>query len=196
MRYQKVMPPQKGTKSSKVKLICAFGAILWLAPFGLCASSNPPQPQDLPIEVFQVLELPLSVHEALLVKTDKGYLLKLSLGNSSELKLIGLRYSLVTIDSKNRVQFRVNRTEGFSLSPYASRSVTFKTPIKFKSKGERLVLMLEQVVSHESIWEVVKAKEAFEAYARGDYSVMPVVLRVANQVDVPPLAPRPSRLRY
>ncbi len=46
-------------------------------------------------------------------------------------------------------------------------------------------LMLEQVVSRESIWEVVKAKEAFEAYARGDYSVMPVVLRVANQVDAP-----------
>ncbi len=27
------------------------------------------------------------------------------------------------------------------------------------------MLMLEQVISRESIWEVVKAKEAFEAYA-------------------------------
>jgi hypothetical protein len=45
---------------------------------------------------------------------------------------------------------------------------------------------VEQVVSREAIWEVIKAKEAFEAYARGDYSVVPVVLRVANQVDSPP----------
>ena len=27
---------------------------------------------NLPIEIFQVLDLPVSVHEALLVKTDKG----------------------------------------------------------------------------------------------------------------------------
>ena len=194
MRYQEVMRPHTGTKGSKEKIICAFGAFLWLfffAPLRICASNN------LPVEVFQVLELPLSVHEALLVKSDKGYFLKLSLANSSELKMIGLRYAIVTIDSENRVKFRVNRTEGFSIPPYATKSLTFKTPIKFKSNGERLVLMLEQVVSRESIWEVIKAKEAFEAYARGDYSVRPVVLHVPNYVDVPPF---PSsfvpRLKY
>jgi hypothetical protein len=192
MRYQEVIQPQKGTKSSKGRIICAFCAFLWLsafAPLRLCANNNPPQ--DLSIEVFQVLELPLNVHEALLVKTDKGYLLKLALANSSELKIIGLRYSLVTIDSENKLRFRVNRTEGFSIAPYATKTVTFKTPIKFKSNGERLVLMVEQVISRESIWEVVKAKDAFDAYAKGDYSVMPAVLRVANQVDAPVLTPRP-----
>ena len=75
--------------------------------------------------------------------------------------MIGLRYSLVSIDSENKVRFRVNRTEGFSISPYATKNLTFKTPIRFKSNGERLVLMLEQVISRESIWEVVKAKEAW-----------------------------------
>ena len=49
--------------------------------------------------------------------------------------------------------------------------------------------MVEQVISREWIWEVVKAKDALEAYARGDYSVMPAVLRVANQVDAP-MTPR------
>ena len=148
------------------------------------------QKSDLPVEVFQVLELPLNVHEASLVKSDKGYLLKLYVANSSELKIIGLRYSLVTINVENKAQIRVNRTEGFSIPAYASKSLTFKSPIKFKSKdGERLVLMLEQVVSRESIWEVVKAKEAIEAYARGDYSIMPAVMRVSNQVDAP-LTPR------
>ena len=178
------MQPQKGTKISKQKIICGICAILWVS---LCTPLHAlPPTQDVSVEVFQVFELPVNVHEALLVKSDKGYLLKLSLANSSEVKIIGLRYSIVSINSENEVRFRVNRTEGFSISPYAVKSLTFKTPIKFKPNGERLILMIEQVISRESIWEVVKAKEALEAYARGDYSVMPAVLRVANQVDVPP----------
>lgn len=143
--------------------------------------------KDFPIEVFQVLDLPLTVHEAALVKSDKGYVLKLCVANSTELKIIGVRYSLITITSDSKPQIRVNRTEGFSLKPYATKSLSFNTPIKLKPKdGEQLVLMLEQVVSRESIWEVVKAKDALEAYARGDYSVMPVVMRVSNAVDSPP----------
>ncbi|HEX5886303.1 MAG TPA: hypothetical protein VFY67_17305, partial [Pyrinomonadaceae bacterium] len=142
------------------------------------AFAPPQQRAELAIEVFQVLDLPLTVHQASLVKSEKGYFLKLSLANSSEQKIIGLRYALATIASTNKASPLVNRTEGFSMPPYAAESLTFKTPIKFKSKGgERLVLMLEQVISRESIWEVVKAKEAFDAYAKGDYSVLPVVLR-------------------
>ena len=171
------------TKAQKAKII-SFCAFLWLF---LCEPLRANPAQDLTIEVFQVLDLPLNVHEALLVKSDKGsgYFLQLSLANSSELKMIGLRYSIASIDSENKVRFRINRTEGFSISPYKTKSLTFKTPIRFKSNGERLVLMIEQVISRESIWEVVKAKDALDAYARGDYSVIPVVLRVANQVDAP-----------
>lgn len=162
------------------------------APLRARAQNN----STLSVEVFPVLELPLTVHEASLVKTDKGYFLKISLGNSADVAIIGLRYSLATVNSDNQVQIRVNRTEGFSIPEYATKRLTFKTPIRLKLKdGERLVLMLEQVVSHESIWEVVKAKEALEAYANGDYSVRPAVMRVGNQVDVPlvPLmVPRPD----
>lgn len=165
----------------RAKFLCAFLWVFLFAP--VCFGA--PQTYDLPVEVFQVLDLPLNVHEALLVKAEKGYLLKLALANSSELKLIGLRYSLMSIDAENQVRLRVNRTEGFSILPYKTKNLTFKTPIRFKSNGERLVLMIEQVISRESIWEVVKAKDALDAYARGDYSVMPVVLRVANSVDAP-----------
>ena len=157
------------------------------APLRLCARNLPPQSEELAVEVFQVLDLPLSVNEAALIKTDKGLFLKLALGNSTELKMVGLRYSLVSINMKGDLQFIANRVEGFSIPAYGTKTVTFKTPLKFKQKdGERLALMVEQVVSRESIWEVVKAKDAFEAYARGDYSVVPVVLRVANQVDSRP----------
>jgi hypothetical protein len=158
-----------------------------VAPLRRCVRLLPVQSEDLAVEVFQVVDLPLTVHEAALTKTDKGMFLKLALGNSLDLKMIGLRYSLVTINSKNELHLIANRVEGFSLPAYASKTVTFKTPLKFKAKdGERLAVMVEQVVSRETIWEVIKAKDAFEAYARGDYSVVPVVLRVANQVDSPP----------
>ena len=142
------------------------------------------------IEVFQVLDLPLTVHEASLVKSERGYLVKLDVGNSSEEKLVGLRYSLVTIDSKNQMQFLVNRNEACVVPAYSSKTLTFKTPIRFKLKGgERLVLMVEQVMSPVWIWDVVKAKEALDAYTRGDYSVMPTVMKMLNQVDAPD-APR------
>ena len=158
-------------------------------PDSSCKSclNNAPQTGDLTVYVLQVLDLPLNVHEAALTKTERGYFLKLSLGNSSDLKIIGLRYSLVSIDARNQVQIRVNRTEGFAVPAYGTKTLTFKTPIRLKQRdGEQFVLMIEQVVSRESIWEVVKAKEALEAYARGDYSVVPTVLRVPNQVDSPP----------
>ncbi len=164
------------------------------APLRLCGGSFL---QDaLAIEVFQVMDLPLNVHEASLVKVEKGYLLKLVFANSSESKMIGIRYSLVTIDSRNQAHPIANRTEGFSVPAYATKTLTFKTPIRFKPKGEeRLALMLEQVISRDSIWEVVKAKEAFDSYAKGDYSVVTTVLRVANQVDSPPMLPRLFRNR-
>ena len=147
----------------------------------------PPQMGDVAIDVFQVLDLPVNVHEAVLTKTERGQFLRLALGNSSDLKIIGLRYSIVSVDARNEVQVRVNRSEGFSIPAYGMKTLTLKTPIRLKPKdGERFVLMIEQVVSRESIWEVVKAKDALETYARGDYSVTPTVLRVPNQVDAPP----------
>jgi hypothetical protein len=156
----------------------------------------PVQSGNLPVEIFQVLDLPVSVHEALLVKTEKGYVLKIALSNSIESKMMGLRYSLAVIDSNNTVLPVANRIEGFSLKPYGMKSFTFKTPIAFKPKGgDRLVLMLEQTISRESIWDVLKAKEAFAAYAKGDFSVVPTVLRVANAVDSPPMHPQVLPMR-
>lgn len=157
----------------------------------LCVRSSFQDSKAITVEILQVLDLPLNVHEASLIKAKKGYLLKLSLSNSSDSRMIGLRYSLIAIDFRNRAQPLVNRTEGISIPAYEKKSLTFETPIRFRAKDEpRLVLMLEQVISRESIWEVVKAKDALDSYAKGDYSVIPTVLRVANQVDAPAATPR------
>jgi hypothetical protein len=55
--------------------------------------------------------------------------------------------------------------------------------------------MLQEIVGTESIWEVIKAKEALDAYASGDFTTVPTVLRAPNHVDAAPPA-LPIRYRF
>ena len=156
------------------------------------AQETPVQP-SIPIEVFQVLELPVTITDTALVKTKGGYLLRCQMSNDSEFRTLGLRYSLAVVDSVNGTKAVISRNEGLKLAQNQTKLLTFKTPIKLKlTGGERLVLMLEQVVSTDYVWEVMKSKEALAAYIAGDFSVVPRVLRVSNQVD----APIPNRIFY
>ena len=157
---------------------------------GVCVygqqSQKKAQSREIAAEVIPVPELPLNVHEAALVKTEKGYVLKCRFSSNADVSLIGLRYSLTAIDPVNGARPITNRIEGFDIPAYGTKTSTFTTPIRFqRTDGCRLVLMLEQVLSRESIWEVIKAKDVLEAYIKGDYSLQPHVLRVANQVDAP-----------
>ncbi|HEY2961250.1 MAG TPA: hypothetical protein VGJ37_02470 [Pyrinomonadaceae bacterium] len=146
------------------------------------------QSVEVPVipEVFQVFELPITITNPALVKTKNGYVLKCSLANGSESRELGFRYSLAVVDAANEARIIVNRSEGFALAPYQTKNVTFRTPLRLNLKGdERLVLMVEQLVSTDYVWEVLQAKEALASYAAGDYSTTPRVLRVLNQVDAP-----------
>lgn len=158
------------------------------------ASQQPPAAPEVPVEIFQILELPITITDTVLVKTKSGHFLKCYLSNSSEFRQLGLRYSLAVIDSMNVTKGVITRNEGFRLGGYKAKSVTFKTPIKLSLNGdERFVLMLEQVVSTHYVWDVLKAKDSLAAYTAGDYSITPRVLRVSNHVDAPlPL----NRLNY
>jgi hypothetical protein len=146
--------------------------------------------QVTPVEIFQVYELPIAVTSVELVRTGRGYGLRWWITNQSNEKLLGFRYSLVAVDSDNNRHALANRSEAFTLTSYQTRRATIRTPLDIKLRSEfRLVIMLEQIVGAESIWEVVKSKDALEAYLSGDYSTVPRVLRVANQVDAPDLVP-------
>ena len=135
-------------------------------------------------EVFQVFEMPLTVTNPVLVVTKNGYVLKCSLSNSSEFRELGFRYSIAVVDTEPKIV--ATRSEGFRLAPDETKIVTFRTPLRLSLKGdERLVLMVEQLVSTDYVWEVLEAKRALTSYAAGDYSTMPHVLRVLNQVDAP-----------
>jgi predicted secreted protein len=80
----------------------------------------------------------------------------------------------------------ISKNEGLTLAEFQTKNLTFKTPIKLKMKSdERLVLMLEQIISTDYVWDVMKSSEALKVYLSGDYSVPPRVLRSLNQVDAP-----------
>ena len=176
-----------------MKLRIGFALILMALSASAAAAQSaetPVQsgPAPLTVEVFQVLELPLSIVNPVLVKTKGGYLLKCSLSNLSEFRQLGLRYSLAVLNSANGANRRIlSRNEGLGLAPYQNKTVTFKIPLKLKLDGdERLVLILEQLYSTQYVWNVLNTNDALTAYINGDYSITPRVLRVKNQVDAPP----------
>jgi hypothetical protein len=169
------------------KLEMVFMSLILALILTTRAGPQAPVQRQVPVEVFQVIELPITITDTALVKTKDGYLLKCLLSNNSEFRALGLRYSLAVVDSMNVTNAVVTRNEGLRLTQYQTKSMTFRTPIKLKLKADqRLVLMLEQVVSTDYLWEVMKAKEALASYTTGDYSVVPRVLRVNTQVDAPP----------
>jgi hypothetical protein len=148
------------------------------------AGQQAPVQRQASVEVFQVIELPITIADTVLVKTKDGYLLKCVVSNNSQFQIIGLRYSLALVDSMNVTNTVVARNEGLRLAQYQTKNMTFRSPIRLKLKADqRLVLMLEQVVSTDYLWDVTKAKDALAAYTAGDYSVVPRVLRISNQVD-------------
>ena len=169
------------------------GRLALIAALAFSAAAAQSVDVSITPEVFQVLDLPTTITNPSLVKTKNGYVLKCSLANSSEFRQLGFRYSLATIDSTTGAISVVSRNEAFRLAPYQAKTVTFKAPLRLNLKGdERLVLLTEQVISTDYVWEVVQAKEAVGRYISGDYSTTPRVLRVLNQVD----APIPLRILY
>ena len=143
---------------------------------------------DLPVEVFQVIDLPLNVHEAVLTAKGLDYVVRLRVSNESASELRGIRYVLKPIDPNRGVLNGMNPTEAFVLPAHESQTITLKGGRlrAWANRRFRFVLMVEQVISADSIWEVIKAKDALETYLKGDYTVQPKVIRVANAVDAPP----------
>ena len=150
------------------------------------AAQQTPAERQVSVEVFQVIELPITITDTALVKTKDGYSLQCQLSNNSEFQALGLRYSLALVDSMNETKSLITRNESLKLAEFQTKSVTFKTPLKLKIKpNERLVLMLEEIMSTDYMWAVMKPKEALTSYIAGDYSVAPRVQRLSNQVDAP-----------
>ncbi|MEO8436052.1 MAG: hypothetical protein ABI596_14220 [Pyrinomonadaceae bacterium] len=142
--------------------------------------------QPIPVDYLQVPELPLSISMPAVEKTEKGYLLRCSAANSSSEQLLGVTFLILVLDPENKVRGRGSWSSGVRVPAYATTRLSIKLPLTLSIKSRyRVVLAPEQLIGSESIWQVMKARELTEAYARGDEYVMPKVRRVANQVDPP-----------
>ena len=178
--------------NSHRKIFFVFAFLYCVAPAGpVVAQRSAPVP--LPVEVFQIQQLPVTISMVELFKSGTGYLLKCSVTNNSEEKLFGFRYTLLAVDSNNGKRVLASHSEAVAVAPFASKRKTFRAALVSSPKDDvRFVLMVEQVVGTDSIWEVIKAKDALDAYVSGDFSVVPSVLRVPNHVD----SPTPVRIIY
>ena len=147
---------------------------------------HPSAPPAILIDVFQVDSLPLGISNASLERTKTGGSLKLSVSNSSDEQILGIRYWLFVVDSDNKVRRAVDQSESLKLNAYSAKTVSFSAPLRLKiGSDDRVFLVVAQVIGRESIWAVRQAREALQDYVKGDGYTMPSVLRVLNQVDSP-----------
>lgn len=145
--------------------------------------------EPVPVDYLQVNELPLVITVPTVEKTEKGYLLRCSAANSSSEQLLGVTFLILVLDSENKVRGRDSWSSGVRVPAYATTRLSIEVPLTLSIKSRyRVVLAPEQLIGSDSIWQVMKARELTEAYARGDEYVMPKVSRVANKIDPPPEA--------
>ena len=160
-------------------------------PQQIALSQQASPERSIPVDYLEVTDLPLSISIPTLVMTEKGYVLRCSAANNSVEPMLGITFLILVLDSENKVRSSASWGAGIQVPGYVTRDLSIRVPIKLTIKnGYRVVLAPEQLIGSESIWQVTKARELIEAYARGDQYVVPKVRRVANQFDPPSAALR------
>lgn len=140
----------------------------------------------VPVEAVQVLELPVNLSDAVLAKTDKGYVLKCSISNNLGTPINGMDYMLLVIDANNSKEAILSVSEKFQIKGHDTKNLVSKTAFGLDvTQGYRLLLIANRVFDGESIWEVPKAGDVLQAFASGDYSITPRATRATNLVDTP-----------
>ncbi len=168
-----------------VSLLAAF-FLPALLSVDVARSQDVFEPAQLPVDVMQVLELPVHIGNPMLLRAEQGYLLKCQISNNSEERILGFTYHLLVLDSANKLRMIASRTATLKLAGYATKDLAHRQPKKLNIKsGDRVVLAVEQLITRELVWEVLNSREALEAYGRGDY-LAPEVKQVLNLVDSKP----------
>jgi hypothetical protein len=147
---------------------------------------DPQNPRVIPVDVVPVVELPVNLQDAVLVKTKKGYELKWVLSNNSDSRILGLDYLLLLVDFNSTTRAIVDGAEDLKLERNASKSLVSQKLLHIEvGEGYRVILIPLRVFGTDSFWEVLNARKVLEKYASGDYSLKPEVTRATNFVDTP-----------
>ncbi len=173
-------------------------ALLILTSCPTFARQDKPKPTARIMKFFDVLELPARIDEPTLLKTEGDYVLKCALANRSGESLVGVRLTLMFIDSANNGRItRVTWNEATTLPAYSIKNFSFHPTIKAENKDADLFLGIDEVIGRESVWRTVDADKLLRAYARGEHGQIPKVQNLQNKYDTEaprsnqPMRPRP-----
>src|SRR5262249_22322410 len=142
------------------------------------------QPRATSVMPFDVLDLPARIDEPKLEKTDKGFRLTCALANRSGEQLVGLRLTLMVVESSGKVRTRLSWNEAAGVPAYSIKTFEFPLVIKDEINNKaNLFLGIDEVIGRETIWRTIDAEKLLRAYARGQSGLVPKVQRVQNKFD-------------
>jgi hypothetical protein len=149
------------------------------------------------VTFFDVLDLPARIDEPKLQKSEGDYDLKCALANRSGETLVGVRLTLMLVDSShnNRIT-RVTWNEATTVPAYSIKTFEFHPTLKGETIDAAIFLGIDEVIGRDSIWRTVDADKLLRAYARGQSGLIPKVQKLQNKFDkdVPSIISREPKL--
>ena len=165
---------------------------LWLAapmsapPLARAAS---PQERPRPVLFFDVLDLPARIDEPKLLKKANQYVLSCAVANRSGEQLVGLRLTLMVVESSGKLRTRISWNEAAEVPAYSIKEFEFHPIVKDElNKSATLFLGIDEVIGRETVWRTVDADKLLSAYARGQHDLIPKVQTLVNKFDPPRMA--------
>ena len=139
-----------------------------------------------PVLFFDVLDLPARIDEPKLQKNASQYVLSCALANRSGEQLVGLRLTLMVVESSGKLRTRISWNEAATVPAYSIKTFEFNPIIKGEiSNSATLFLGIDEVIGRETIWRTVDSDKLLRAYARGQHDLIPKVQTLINKVDTP-----------
>ncbi|HXI61726.1 MAG TPA: hypothetical protein VNF70_03415, partial [Pyrinomonadaceae bacterium] len=150
------------------------------------ARTQTPPELSRPVLFFDVLDLPARIDEPRLKKNANQYVLSCALANRSGEQLVGLRLTLVVVESSGKLRTRISWNEAATVPAYSIKTFEFNPIIKGEiSNSATLFLGIDEVIGRDTIWRTVDADKLLRAYARGQHDLIPKVQTLINKVDAP-----------
>ena len=157
-------------------------ALMILVAFPVFAGQDQTPPART-VNFFDVLDLPARIDRPELQKHDGDYALKCALANRSGETLVGVRLTLMLLDSSNNHITRVTWNEATTVPAYSIKSFEFHPTIKGETKDVAVFFFFYEAIGGESILRTVDADKLLRAYARGQSGLIPKVQKLQNKYD-------------
>src|SRR2546421_8585853 len=159
---------------------------LWLAAPMRFACAMPPQERPRSVLFFEVLDLPARIDEPRLQKNASQYVLSCALANRSGEQLVGLRLTLMVVESSGKLRARISWNEAATVPAYSIKTFEFNPIIKGEiNSSATLFLGVDEVIGRETIWRTVDSEKLLRSYARGQHDLIPKVQTLINKFDPP-----------